>query len=47
MQTCPPISPLSFALAFALVILQKLGCINEVEDIKEGMLVNFYNKFAR
>lgn len=35
------------ALAFALVILQKLGCINEVEDIKEGMLVNFYNKFAR
>ena len=35
------------ALAFALSILGELGCINEVEDIKEGMLVNFHNKFAK
>lgn len=35
------------ALAFSLTILEELGCINEVEDIKEGMLVNFYNKFAK
>lgn len=35
------------ALVFALTILGELGCINEVEDIKEGMLVNFYNKFAK
>ncbi|WP_434796724.1 DJ-1 family glyoxalase III [Terrisporobacter vanillatitrophus] len=35
------------ALTFALTILEELGCINEMEDIKEGMLVNFYNKFAK
>lgn len=35
------------ALTFSLTILEELGCINEVEDIKEGMLVNFYNKFSR
>lgn len=35
------------ALDFAISILAQLGCINEVEDIKEGMLVNFYNKFAK
>ena len=35
------------ALTFALSILEELRCINEVEDIKEGMLVNFYNKFAK
>lgn len=35
------------ALDFAISILEELGCINEVEDIKEGMLVNFYNKFAK
>ena len=35
------------ALLFALAILEKLGYINEVEDIKEGMLVDFYNKFAK
>ena len=35
------------ALVFALSILQKLGYINELEDIKEGMLINFYNKFTK
>ena len=35
------------ALVFALAILQKLGYINELEDIKEGMLINFYNKFSK
>lgn len=35
------------ALAFALAILNELGYINEMEDIKEEMLVNFYNKFAK
>lgn len=35
------------ALSFALTILEELGCMNEMEDIKEGMLVNFYNKFAK
>lgn len=35
------------SLVFALAILQKLGHINESEDIKEAMLINFYNKFAR
>lgn len=35
------------ALVFALSILEKLGYLNEVEDIKEGMLVDFYNKFAK
>lgn len=34
-------------LTFALTILKELGCINEVEDIKEEMLVNFYNKFTK
>lgn len=35
------------ALVFALSILEELGCINELEDIKEGMLINFYNKFTK
>lgn len=35
------------ALVFALSILEELGYVNEVADIKEGMLVNYYNKFAR
>lgn len=37
----------STAIEFALTILEELGNINEMEDIREGMLVNFYNKFAK
>ena len=32
------------ALEFSLAILKKLGYKKEYEDIKEGMLVNFYNQ---
>ena len=35
------------ALMFALKILEELGYINEMEEIKESMLVNLYNKYAK
>ena len=35
------------ALVFALTILRELDCINEVEDIQEGMLINLYNKYSK
>ena len=35
------------ALVFALAVLGELGCINEMEEIQEGMLVNFYNKYGK
>ena len=35
------------ALIFSLTILKELGYLNEAEDIKEGMLINYYNKFAK
>lgn len=33
------------AIEFSLAILRKLGCEEEYKEIKEGMLVNFYNEF--
>jgi protein deglycase len=33
------------AIEFSLFILKKLGYENEYKEIKEGMLVNFYNSF--
>ena len=35
------------AISFSLKILEELGYINEMEEIKEGMLVDFYNKYAK
>ena len=35
------------ALAFAIEILKQLGHINEAEELKEGMLINFYNKVIK
>lgn len=35
------------ALLFSLKVLEELGYINEMEEIKEGMLVNLYNKYAK
>ncbi len=34
------------SIMFALEIMKKLGQVDEAEDLKEGMMVNFYNKIV-